>query len=466
MGAAFGMIGLGTMGRNLLLNMADHGISVCGYDRNPAQQKLLLELAADKPVTVADSMKTFIESLEKPRRIMMLVPAGKIVDMVIEEAKPFLSAGDVLIDGGNSHYIDTDRRIEALKPTGIHFTGMGVSGGEDGARFGPSMMPGGSAEGYAELKPILEKIAAQTEDGPCVCHTGTGSAGHYTKMVHNGIEYAIMQLISEVYGVLKNVYGYSNDELHKVFDQWNKEASASFLLEITANIFKQADPMLPGSQLIDQILDRAAMKGTGMWTSASALELHVPLSIIDEAVAARDLSSFKPERQIISQWVTPVKPLNRDDKHLQTLADALHFGTALSYIQGFHLLQTASAQFKYGINPAEIARIWKGGCIIRSKFLDDIRKTFLQQTDLLNLLLDKDMFTVILGNRAAAANIISIATAARQPIPCLSSSLQYFDMFSSGRLPSNLIQAQRDYFGAHTYERNDQAGSFHTDWTT
>lgn len=465
MAASFGMIGLGTMGRNLLLNMADHGISVCGYDRNPDQQKLLLELAEGKPVTVAGSMKAFIESLEKPRRIMMLVPAGKVVDLVIEEAKPFLSPGDVLIDGGNSHFTDTDRRIAALQPTGIHFTGMGVSGGEDGARFGPSMMPGGSAEGYAELKPILEKIAAQTEDGPCVCLTGSGSAGHYTKMVHNGIEYAIMQLITEVYGILKNVYGYSNPELHEIFDTWNKGQSASFLLEITARIFKQTDPLVPGKELLDQILDRAAQKGTGMWTSLTALEQHVPFSIIDEAVAARDISSFKTERVKISAWTKPVQAIDRNQNHLEVLAAALHFGTALSYIQGFHLLQTASVKYQYGINAGEIARIWKGGCIIRSKYLDEIRKVFLHQPDLLNLLLDQKTFTALEQNRDAAVEIISTAMHAGQAIPCLSSSLQYFDMFRTGRLPSNLIQAQRDYFGAHTYERTDQAGSFHTDWT-
>ena len=464
--AQFGMIGLGTMGRNLVLNMADHGFVVCGYDRNVDQQKRLLEEGKDKPVQVAASMQQFVESLETPRRIMMLVPAGKIVDGVIDEIKTFLLAGDILIDGGNSHYTDTDKRIERLQSTGIHFTGMGVSGGEDGARFGPSMMPGGNVDGYAELKPILEKIAAQTDEGACVTFIGNGSAGHYTKMVHNGIEYAIMQLISEVYALLKNAAGCNNDELHKIFTEWNNGALQSFLVEITAKIFLQPDDADASKRLIDVILDRAAQKGTGLWTSVSALELHVPSAAIDEAVAARDLSSYKKEREIIDSYTSETAAINTTDKKqlIQNLHDALYFGMAVSYIQGLHLLQTASEAYKYEINIADVVRIWKGGCIIRSLILNDIRKAYVNNSTLKNLLLDKEFYNLLEQKRNALVNSLKTGMDNKIAMPVLGSSLNYFDMFSTGRLGSNLIQAQRDFFGAHTYERIDKEGSFHTDW--
>jgi len=465
--AQFGMIGLGTMGRNLVLNMADHGFSVSGYDRDTNQQNRLLEEGKGKQVQAAASMQAFVETLEIPRRVMMLVPAGKIVDAVIDEIKPFLQAGDILIDGGNSHYTDTDTRIERLKETGIHFTGMGVSGGEDGARLGPSMMPGGNKAGYAELKNILEKIAAQTDDGPCVTFVGNGSAGHYTKMVHNGIEYAIMQLISEVYAILKNVGGYNNDELHTIFTDWNNGPLQSFLVEITAKIFLQADDVDASKRLVDVILDRAAQKGTGMWTSESALELNIPTAAIDEAVSARDLSSFKKERETIDTFKTAATTNNAIDKKqlLQYLQDALYFGMAVSYTQGLHLLQVASTNFKYEIDIAEVVRIWKGGCIIRSVMLNDIRKAYLNNDQLTNLLLDKEFYTLLSNHRSAVTEVIKIAMENKIGIPVLSSSLNYVDMFSTGRSASNLIQAQRDYFGAHTYERIDKTGNFHTNWS-
>jgi len=465
--AQFGMIGLGTMGRNLVLNMADHGFSVSGYDRDTNQQNRLLEEGKGKQVQAAASMQAFVETLEIPRRVMMLVPAGKIVDAVIDEIKPFLQAGDILIDGGNSHYTDTDTRIERLKETGIHFTGMGVSGGEDGARLGPSMMPGGNKAGYAELKNILEKIAAQTDDGPCVTFVGNGSAGHYTKMVHNGIEYAIMQLISEVYAILKNVGGYNNDELHTIFTDWNNGPLQSFLVEITAKIFLQADDVDASKRLVDVILDRAAQKGTGMWTSESALKLNIPTAAIDEAVSARDLSSFKKERETIDTFKTAATTNNAIDKKqlLQYLQDALYFGMAVSYTQGLHLLQVASTNFKYEIDIAEVVRIWKGGCIIRSVMLNDIRKAYLNNDQLTNLLLDKEFYTLLSNHRSAVTEVIKIAMENKIGIPVLSSSLNYVDMFSTGRSASNLIQAQRDYFGAHTYERIDKTGNFHTNWS-
>ena len=463
--AQFGMIGLGTMGRNLILNIAGHGIAACGYDRNTDQQKRLLEEGAEKPVQVATTMQEFVDCLDIPRRIMMLVPAGKIVDAVIDEIAPLLQAGDILIDGGNSHYTDTNKRIERLQNTGIHFTGMGVSGGEDGARFGPSMMPGGNANGYAELKPILEKIAAQSDEGPCVAFIGNGSAGHYTKMVHNGIEYAIMQLISEVYAVLKNVVGLNNDELHQLFADWDKGKLQSFLIEITAKVFLQPDDVDTNRRLVDVILDRAGQKGTGMWTSNSALELHVPTPVINDAVTARDISVYKTERVQIETYRSAVA-LTKEDKNIiiQQLHDALHFGIVTSYIQGLHLLHKASETYNYQIDIAEVVRIWKGGCIIRSVLLNNIRKAYLQNKGLNNLLLDKDFYQQLNNNRKAVTAILKCAMDNRIGMACLSSSLQYFDMFSTGRLPSNLIQAQRDFFGAHTYERIDKEGSFHTNW--
>lgn len=464
--AQFGMIGLGTMGRNLVLNMADHGIAVSGYDRNPDQQKRLLEEGKDKPVQIASNMAEFVNTLDIPRRIMMLVPAGKIVDAVIDEISPLLQAGDILIDGGNSHFTDTDARIARLTSTGIHFTGMGVSGGEDGARLGPSMMPGGNKNGYAELKNILEKIAAQSDEGPCVTFVGNGSAGHYTKMVHNGIEYAIMQLISEVYAVLKNIAGCDNDELHNIFSEWNNGNLQSFLVEITAKVFVQQDDVDTTRRLVDVILDRAAQKGTGMWTSESALELHIPTPAIDEAVAARDLSSYKKEREIIDGFTATATPVGNENKKqlIDDLQNALYFGMAVSYIQGLHLLQEASLAYKYEISIAEVVRIWKGGCIIRSAMLNDIRKAYVKNDLLKNLLLDKDFYELLLKHRAATTTVLKTAMDNFIGMPVLSSCLNYVDMFGTGRSASNLIQAQRDYFGAHTYERIDKEGNFHTNW--
>lgn len=464
--AQFGMVGLGTMGRNLVLNMADNGFVVCGYDRNVDQQNRLLAEGKDKTVQAAATIQDFVNSLTIPRCIMMLVPAGKIVDAVIDEVIPLLQPGDILIDGGNSHFRDTDARLARLANTGIQFTGMGISGGEDGARFGPSMMPGGTAAGYAAIKSIVEKIAAQTDEGACVTFVGNGSAGHYTKMVHNGIEYAIMQLISEAYALLKNVAGLTNQELHHTFLKWNQGVLQSFLIEITAKIFLQKDELDDNKNLIDSILDKAAQKGTGMWTSESAMALHIPIPTIDEAVAARDISIFKQERETIDSFTPAVAAVNTPDKEafINTVHDALYFGIATSYVQGMHLLQEASLAFKYQINLAEIARIWKGGCIIRSLLLNDIRKAYLKNNLLKNLLLDETFYNLLLQNRNATTAVLKNAMDNKTPAPALSSALNYFDMFSSGRLASNLIQAQRDYFGAHTYERLNQGGSFHTQW--
>ena len=463
--AQFGMIGLGTMGRNLVLNMADHGIAVCGYDRNADQQKRLIEEGIGKPVEVAASMQEFVDSLETPRRIMMLVPAGKIVDAVIDEIKPMLQPGDILIDGGNSHFTDTDARIERLKPTGIHFTGMGVSGGEDGARLGPSMMPGGNKDGYAELKTILEKIAAQTEDGPCVSFIGNGSAGHYTKMVHNGIEYAMMQLISEMYSVLKTVGGLNNGELKNLFSRWNKEELQSFLIEITAEVFEKKEDDT-GNSLVDMVLDKAKQKGTGMWTSQSAMDLNVPLPTIDAAVSMRYLSAMKEERvAAAAKYNTSNKKSIIEKEKLESLCkNSLHFGFLLSYAQGLQLLKTASDTYKYEVDIAEVLRIWKGGCIIRSVLLNDMRKAYQQDAALTNII-QSPLFQKTLSDcRNDVTTLLQIAMNNNLPTAALSASLNYFDAYCAAQLPANLIQAQRDYFGAHTYERIDKPGSFHTDW--
>lgn len=460
------MIGLGTMGRNLVLNMADHGFSVVGYDKNPDQLNRLLEEGKGKAVQVLSTLQEFISSLETPKRIMMLVPAGKIVDAVIDEISPLLQKGDILIDGGNSHFRDTDARIARLASTGIHFTGMGISGGEDGARLGPSMMPGGSKEGYNELKNIFEHIAAQSDEGACVTFVGNGSAGHYTKMVHNGIEYAIMQLISESYSLLKNVAGCTNDELHAIFTKWNNGILQSFLIEITGKLFLQKDDMDEHNRLVDAILDKAAQKGTGMWTSESAMELHIPIPTIDEAVAARDISSFKQEREIIAAFSNSTGQviIDNKEKFISNLHDALYFGIACSYVQGLHLLQQASQQYKYNISLAEIIRIWKGGCIIRSLMLNEIRRVYLKDDLLNNLFLDKDFYKLVSQHRSATVAILKTAMDTRVSTPALSSALHYLDAFGTGRSGSNLIQAQRDYFGAHTYERLDKSGNFHTKW--
>ncbi len=461
------MIGLGTMGRNLVLNMADHGFSVAGYDRNPDQLNRLREEGAGKQVQALETMKAFIESLETPRRIMMLVPAGKIVDAVIDEIVPLLQKGDILIDGGNSHFRDTDARIAKLASTGIHFTGMGISGGEDGARLGPSMMPGGDKNGYAELKNIFEAIAAQSDEGACVAFVGNGSAGHYTKMVHNGIEYAIMQLITESYAVLKNIAGCTNEELQQIYTRWNEGPLQSFLIEITGKIFLQKDDVVIGSMLIDQILDKAASKGTGMWTSESAMELHTPVPTIDQAVAARDLSIFKTERETINGFKKESVPTTGVDKDevIANVHDALYFGICASYVQGMHLLQEASLAYKYEISLAEVVRIWKGGCIIRSTMLNDMRQAYLKNDLLKNLLLDETFYSLIIKHRSATVATLKLAMDHHTGTPALSSALGYVDMFGTGRSASNLIQAQRDYFGAHTYERLDQTGNFHTEWS-
>ena len=463
--AQFGMVGLGTMGRNLVLNIADHGFAVCGYDRDVAQQQRLVTEGAGKPVTAVANMQQLVDSLEKPAKIMLLVPAGKIVDAVLAELVPLLQKDDIVIDGGNSHFTDTDRRYTQLQQSGIHFMGMGVSGGEEGARFGPSMMPGSNEQSFNAVKNILESIAAKTEDGPCVTFIGNGAAGHYTKMVHNGIEYAMMQLISEVYGLLKNVGGLYNEELQQTFANWNSSELQGFLMEITANVFLKKDDK-NDAFLVDMILDKAKQKGTGMWTSQSAMDLNVPIPVIDAAVSMRYLSAMKEERVATAAKYASEKSsatVNKEEL-VNDCKAALQFAFTLAYAQGLHLLYEASKAFNYNVNIAEVVRIWKGGCIIRSSLLNDIRKAYIEDSSLNNIIHSPVFIDTLKSMRDAAEQLCSTGIKNKIPLAAFAASLNYFDAYCTAKLPANLIQAQRDFFGAHTYERTDAPGSFHTDW--
>ena len=462
----FGMIGLGTMGRNLLLNIADHGFAAIGFDRD-AEKISLLESAATAGTIVkgAASLTEMVQQLKLPRKIMMLVPAGTIVDSVINELLPLLEEGDIVIDGGNSHHTDTLRRINSLQDKKIHFMGIGVSGGESGARFGPSIMPGGDIQAWQYLKPILEAIAAKVNDEPCVAYMGKAAAGHYVKMVHNGIEYAIMQLISEVYDILKRSVGLNNDELHSVFKKWNEGEMKSFLLEITAGIFLKEDE-LTRNRLVDMILDKAGSKGTGKWTSQDAMDLPVPVPTIDMAVSMRELSVYKEERTAIAALYKPtIKPISYNkEKFIQQLHDGFYFATIICYAQGLSMLNKASSELKMNIPLQDVVRIWRGGCIIRSASLEIFTAAFKKNNQLSNILLNKKAASLVKKKQVALRKIVQQASAAKVPVAGLMSALAYFDAYCSERMPTNLIQAQRDYFGAHTYQRIDKEGSFHTEW--
>ena len=458
----FGMIGLGVMGRNLLLNMTDHGFMVTGYDKDVAKGKVLeTALGRQSPA----SLEEMVMQLKHPRKIMMLVPAGPVVDAVINDLLPFLEKDDIVIDGGNSHYKDTIRRIAFLQEKSIHFMGMGVSGGEDGARKGPSIMPGGDLEAWRQLKPLLDAIAARVNDQPCVAYMGKGAAGHYVKMVHNGIEYAILELISEVYDLLKNVAGLTNDELHALFDQWNKGELQSFLIEISRDIFLKQDD-LTNNRLLDMILDKAGSKGTGKWTSQEAMDLPVPVPSIDMAVAMRDLSSRKEERIAASAlFKSKIKASAANkEKLLKQVHDALYAACIISYAQGLAMLQKASVELNMEIPLPEVVRIWRGGCIIRSGLLDLFAQAYKKNKDLPNVLLDKKIAVAFKKKMPGLRKIVQIAVGSRVPVAGLASTITYFDAYCLERMPTNLIQAQRDYFGAHTYQRTDREGIFHTDW--
>lgn len=460
------MIGLGVMGRNLLLNMADHGFAVIGFDKDN-QKTSALESAASAGTTVkgVGTLADMVNQLKSPRRIMMLVPAGKPVDDVIESLVPLVAPGDIIIDGGNSHYTDTLRRVNYLQQKKIHFIGMGVSGGEQGARRGPSIMPGGDPEAYPHVRPMLEAVAARVNGLPCVAHLGRDAAGHYVKMVHNGIEYAIMQFISECYDLLHRGAGLTNDELHKVFGQWNEGELQSFLVEITADIFLKKDDKT-GNRLVDMILDRAGAKGTGKWTSQDAMDIGVPVPVIDMAVSMRNISAVKEERVAASKLYTaqPGRVMVSKADFIKQVHDALYFATMMSYAQGLAMLQKGSDELKMEIPMPEVVRVWRGGCIIRSVMLEDFRKAFEKEAKLKNILLDSHLAQLLLAKEKNMRAVVAQAATLGYGSGGLMSALSYFDTFRSATLPVNLLQAQRDYFGAHTYERVDMPGSFHTEW--
>ncbi len=464
---AIGMVGLGVMGRNLVLNIEEKGFSAAGYDAWPEPVDKLTAATAGKQVKGFKDLGEFVRSLRKPRRIIMLVKAGSVVDDTIAKIKPFLEKGDLLVDAGNEYFPNTERRAMQLATEGIRYFGMGVSGGESGARHGPSMMPGGDKAAYEELAPILTKIAAQHKDGPCVTYIGPGGSGHYVKMVHNGIEYGDMQLIAEAYDVLKTLGGLGNDELADVFDEWNKGELQSFLIEITAKVLRFKDPEGGGS-LVDHILDATGMKGTGKWTVQDAAELGVAVPTIATSVEARIISAAKSDRVKASKLLpgpVPTPPAKGDKKQL--IADvraALYAAKACSYAQGMNLLRVASDTRKWSLNLGELARIWQAGCIIRAQFLGRIKAAYDREPTLSNLLLDPSFREELGARQNGWRNTIAGAVQAGMALSTMGGSLAYYDMVRRERLPANLTQAQRDFFGAHTYKRIDRDGDFHTEW--
>lgn len=461
-----GMVGLGVMGRNMLLNMAEHGFSVSGYDKDPQKVALLHTEGAGLPIQARDDVGGFVSTLQVPRAVMMLVPAGPVVDSVIRDLLPSLAADDMIIDAGNSHFTDTDLREKTLEGEGLHFFGMGVSGGEAGARHGPSMMPGGPEATYQRVKDILEAIAANVDGDPCVTYLGPHSAGHYVKMVHNGIEYGMMQLIAEVYDLLRRGVGLTDDELGVIFSDWNQAELNSYLVEITADIFRKVDE-ITGKRLVDVVLDAAHQLGTGMWTSQDAMTLHIPTPTIDTAVAMRNLSGREEVRAAISQkygqQIQP-DPSMRQQVIAQTRR-ALYAAMLLTYAQGFAQLTAASQAYQYNLDLAAVARIWRGGCIIRSALLEPIREAYQKQPDLLHLMVDARLGKAVDERLPDLRDVVQLASGLCLPVPALMATLGYIDSLRSTHLPANLIQAQRDYFGAHTYERVDQRGVFHTQWS-
>ncbi|MDB9541218.1 NADP-dependent phosphogluconate dehydrogenase [Anabaenopsis tanganyikae CS-531] len=464
---SFGVIGLAVMGENIALNVERNGFPIAVYNRSREKtDAFMAQRAPGRNVKAAFTLEEFVASLERPRKILVMVQAGKPVDAVIAQLKPLLDEGDIIIDGGNSWFEDTERRTQELEPVGLRFIGMGVSGGEEGALNGPSLMPGGTPSSYEYLSPILNKIAAQVDDGPCVTYIGPGGSGHYVKMVHNGIEYGDMQLIAEAYDLLKNVAGLSASQLHEVFTEWNTtDELNSFLIEITSNIFPYVDPETK-KPLVDLIVDAAGQKGTGRWTVQTALELGVAIPTITAAVNARIMSSIKDERVAASQSLTgPSAKFDGDVKDfVNKVRDALYCSKICSYAQGMALLSTASQTYKWDLTLSEMARIWKGGCIIRAGFLNKIKKAFNENPALPNLLLAPEFKQTILDRQDAWREVIMTAAKVGIPVPAFSASLDYFDSYRRDRLPQNLTQAQRDYFGAHTYKRLDKEGTFHTEW--
>ncbi|MGW8302596.1 MAG: NADP-dependent phosphogluconate dehydrogenase [Desulfobacterales bacterium] len=461
-----GLIGLGVMGRNFAQNMADHGFSVAGYDRDEEKiQALMFEKTSQQDLRAGRDIKELLGLLSKPRAVMMLVPAGGPVDAVIEQLLPHLDPEDLIIDSGNSRFTDTNRRIESVEDKGFLYLGMGISGGETGARRGPSLMPGGSRKGYERIEKILEAAAARVDNEPCVAYLGPGSAGHYVKMVHNGIEYAVMQLISETYDLMKQGLRMEPEELHAVFDRMNQGELSSYLIEITSDIFLQKDEKT-GKPLIDVILDEARQKGTGEWSVWDALALQVPTFNIDIAVMMRDMSAYKNLREKAAKILKGPRPHFKGEKDviLHRIKNALYAAMIIAYTQGMALLSQASKRYEYGLELETVARIWRGGCIIRAALLEPIRSAYQSSPDLENMLFDAYFVQAVLAREKDLRYIVGTGAELGLPVPGLMMALSYFDVLRSRRLPANLIMAQRDYFGAHTYARVDAVGTFHTKW--
>jgi len=469
MSADIGLIGLAVMGQNLVLNMNDHGYTVAVFNRTVSKvDDFMAGPAKGTKVIGTHSLEEFIKKLKRPRRVMLMVKAGDPVDEFIDLCLPYLEKGDILIDGGNSHYPDTNRRCQMLKSKGIYFIGAGISGGEEGARHGPSIMPGGHYEAWPHVKDIFQSIAAKVENGePCCDWVGDEGAGHYVKMVHNGIEYGDIQLICEAYALLKNLLEYKDYELADIFEKWNQGELDSYLIEITSHIFSVKDE--DGTMLLDKILDVAGQKGTGKWTGINALEMGIPVTLIGEAVFARCLSALKDERVAASKILTGPKPQLKGDKKefIEAIRLALYASKIISYTQGYMLMRQAAQEFKWKLNFGGIALMWRGGCIIRSKFLGDIKKAFDKNPQLKNLLLDDFFHKEIDKCQQGWRKVVAAAAENGIPIPCFSTGLSFYDGYRCERLPANLLQAQRDYFGAHTYERVDKPRGqfFHTNWT-
>ena len=469
-----GLIGLAVMGQNLVLNMADHGFTVAAYNRTASRvDEFLAGPAQGKSVVGCHTLEEFVQSLKKPRITMLMVKAGDPVKQTVKQLTPLLDPGDIIIDGGNSCFLDTEEQIKELHSRGILYMGTGISGGEEGARHGPSIMPGGAKEAWTHVRPILQAIAAKVgpnNDIPCCDWVGAGGAGHYVKMVHNGIEYGDMQLICESYSLLKDGLGLNNDELYNVFAEWNRGELDSYLIEITRDIFSVTDKKT-GNRLVDMILDKAGQKGTGKWTCQHALDLGVPTTLITEAVFARTLSALKDHRVQASRILPgpegAIKTFRSSvgrDEFIEQVRQALFASKICSYAQGFFQLQAASKEYGWDLNYGGVAMLWRGGCIIRAAFLEDIKGAYDRNPELENLLLDKYFTESVVANQAAWRKVVSIAAELGLPIPAMSAALNYYDSYRAERLPHNLLQAQRDYFGAHTYERVDEAGSFHTEW--
>jgi len=461
-----GVIGLAVMGKNLAFNIESCGYSVSVYNRSPEKTEQMLKESDDKNIVATYSIEELVNSLEKPRKILLMVQAGPATDGVIESLLPHLDKDDILIDGGNTNFRDTQRRSEELEAKGINFIGTGVSGGEEGALTGPSMMPGGPKEAHELVRPMLEAISAKVDGDPCTTYIGPDGAGHYVKMVHNGIEYGDMQLISEAYFILKHVLGLDANELHEVFKEWNEGELDSYLIEITADIFSKTDEET-GKPIVDVILDTAGQKGTGKWTSQSALDLGIPLPIITESVFARFISAMKEERVNASKVLSgpEVKLYEGDKKELiEAVRKALYMSKICSYAQGFAQLRSASEEFNWDLQYGDIAMIFRGGCIIRAAFLQKIKDAYDRDKQLPNLLLNPYFKEIVENYQSDLRKVLSVAIENGIAVPGLSSALSYFDSYRSERLPANLLQAQRDYFGAHTYERVDKEGHFHTEW--